>query len=175
MTNVIDSILLGKRVVFLHIGGNSPKQNTVIVDFEDIGPILSDAWHVDTSGYARCGVRPRSTGRVKYFHREIMGCGPTKKIDHRNGDTLDDRKINLRECTHIQNMMNTQVSKNNKSGFKGVSFDKPRNKWCSAIWSGYKKIHIGRFSTPEEAAIAYNAKAKELFGEFARLNHISNQ
>lgn len=172
MTDVMDSILRGDRVVFLHIGGNSPKQNTVIVDAEDMDVVLSFPWYVGTVGYACRGTTPRKTGKMLLLHRELLNADPSKKVDHRNGDTLDDRRINLRQCTHAQNISNQKLQKSNKSGYKGVHFDKSRQKWMSYVTKDRKVYHLGRFSTPEEAAMAYNKKALELFGEYARLNQI---
>lgn len=104
--------------------------------------------------------------KVTYLSREIMGNPKGKVVDHINGDTLDNRKVNLRICDHKDNLRNQKKSKNNKSGYKGVY--KARNKWRAEI----KDENIGTYNTKEEAALAYNQKAKKIFGEFARLNEI---
>jgi hypothetical protein len=64
--------------------------------------------------------------------------------------------------------------RNSTSKYKGVSFDSINNKWRSGIMINGKTIHLGRFNLEEEAAIAYNNKAIELFGEFAKINNIKN-
>ena len=67
------------------------------------------------------------------------------------------------------------VAKNNTSGYKGVYFNKKANKWMSYIRYNNKLINLGLFVNPIDAAIAYNNKALELFGEYARLNIIPEQ
>jgi len=94
------------------------------------------------------------------------------KYDHINRNRLDYRKENLRPCNKSQNMANSKISKRNSSGYKGVSFDPSRNNWRAVICKRGKYITIGRYNTKEEAAEAYNLKAKELFGKFANLNVI---
>jgi hypothetical protein len=94
-----------------------------------------------------------------------------KMIDHINHDTSDNRSCNLREVTPKQNMMNTRVRKNSKSGYKGVSFSKDKNKYRVQVINKF----VGYFKTSEEAAEAYNKKALELFGEYACLNVIKNK
>lgn len=90
------------------------------------------------------------------------------EVDHINGNRLDNRRENLRICTHAKNMVNRGVYKNNTSKFKGVSKHKGENKW-RAIVAGKQ---IGQFDTDIEAARAYNAKMIELHGEFAKLNPV---
>jgi hypothetical protein len=172
MTDIMNSILMGQRVAFLHIGGNSPKQNTVIVDYEDVGMVLSAPWYVGTVGYAVRGTVPRKTGKMLLLHRELLNTTSDKKVDHRNGDTLDDRRINLRECTHAQNISNQQRQKSNKSGYKGVYFNRRSKKWEANIAPNGKGIYLGRFENILDAAQAYNDAAIKYYGEFARLNKI---
>jgi hypothetical protein len=103
------------------------------------------------------------------MHRQIMDCPDDMVVDHINGDMLDNRRSNLRVCTSQQNRFNSLNRKGNKhSGFKGVHPN--RDKWRAIIMKDRKYIHIGNFLKPEDAARAYDAKAVELFGEFANLN-----
>ena len=90
--------------------------------------------------------------------------------DHINGDGLDNRKQNLRTCTHTENMRNRGKSKNNTSGFKGVSWHKRGKTWDAKIAHNKKLMHIGSFKDKEVAAKAYDRKAIELHGKFAKLN-----
>ena len=107
---------------------------------------------------------PRRTVRM---HRLLLGLTDQKiKIDHRDGNGLNNRRTNLRACTHAQNLWNTVAHANNTSGFKGVSWDKQSGRWKAQIRGDLKKKHIGYFSTPEEAYAAYCAAALELHGEF---------
>jgi len=88
-------------------------------------------------------------------------------VDHINQDKSDNRIENLRLGTRSQNKSNSKKHKDNRSGFKGVTYYKRYNKWMAQISHNYKKITIGYFDTPQEAHAAYKKKAIELFGEFA--------
>ena len=123
-------------------------------------------------------------GRKPLLHRLIMSriLGRELKrneiIDHINQNGLDNRRENLRLCTHSQNHANTEKLRGNfSSKFKGVYIRKDREHlgFYASIGSakgprGVKKQYLGRYPTEEEAARAYDKKAKELFGEFAYLN-----
>jgi hypothetical protein len=104
------------------------------------------------------------------LHRLIMNPPKGMMVDHINGDGLDNRRANLRVCTNAENGRNQRLSKNNKSGYKGVSWFKRDKKWRSKIKHEGKSRCIGLFDCPEKAARAYDAVAKELFGEYANLN-----
>ena len=99
---------------------------------------------------------------------------PKVCVDHINHDKLDNRRENLRLCTHAENMQNVPNYSRGKSKYKGVSFDdrKRVKKWRALIVFEKKQIYLGMHLTEEDAAIAYNEKATELFGEFACLNII---
>lgn len=85
-----------------------------------------------------------------------------------NGNTLDNRKQNLRICSNQENSFNKNKNSNNSSGYKGVYFDKERNKWRSAIQFNGKSIKSPkRYDTPEEAYEWYVQKSNELFGDFS--------
>lgn len=107
---------------------------------------------------------------------EDMGEKPTEKhqidrIDATKGYSKD----NCRWATPQQNIMNRRKTIKNKSGFKGVS-PRPSGRWRSAIRKNGKDYVLGNsFKTKEEAATAYDKKAKELFGEFANLNFPENK
>jgi hypothetical protein len=89
-------------------------------------------------------------------------------IDHRDGNPLNNRWDNLRLASHANNAANRKRLRTNRSGFMGVSFDRRRSKWTAQITKQGKRYFVGRFATPGEAHAAYVAKARELFGEFAR-------
>jgi hypothetical protein len=95
-------------------------------------------------------------------------------VDHKDGDSLNNRRSNLRLATSAQNAQNSSRHFSNKSGYKGVSFDKGRNCWRSEIMADRVTHRLGRFHTAEDAAIAYNHAALKFHGEFARFNPIDN-
>lgn len=97
----------------------------------------------------------------------VYGEWPSGEIDHRNGVRNDNRIGNLRVATRSQNVHNTRKRRNNQSGFKGVNFQPDCNKWRAAITFNGLIRHIGLFEDKADAAAAYLAEAKKLFGEFA--------
>jgi hypothetical protein len=99
---------------------------------------------------------------------------PKIKIDHKFGDTLDNRKQSLRLCTNDENRKNSKLNKNNTSGYKGVIWYKPYKKWRAEITIFYISKHLGYFKNKICAACAYNNAASKYFGEFARLNEVNN-
>jgi hypothetical protein len=90
------------------------------------------------------------------------------QVDHINGNGLDNRKENLRICSHSENQWNRTKYKNNKSGYKGVFFHSKTGHWEAGIRINGKREYLGVFNTPQEASLAYSRKAIELHGEFAR-------
>ena len=96
---------------------------------------------------------------------------PKIQIDHKNGDTFDNRKSNLRVCNNQKNSFNKNKNSNNTSGYKGVYFDKDRNKWRASIqFNGKSYKSPKRYNTPEEAYEWYKLKSDELFKEFSVFN-----
>lgn len=94
-------------------------------------------------------------------------------VDHRNTDSLDNRRANLRLATHSQNSCNSRRDKSNTySRYRGVSFSKRKQKWFAAIRANGKKMWLGYFETEIDAARAYDAAAKKYHGEYATLNFI---
>lgn len=108
------------------------------------------------------------------IHKIIMGDNEEYPlIDHRNGNTLDNRKDNLRFCTCQQNNMNRKSRKGSTSKYKGVSWSTKSKKWDVGIYVDKKTIHLGMYKSEDEAALVYNRAASFYFGEFARLNEVS--
>lgn len=102
-----------------------------------------------------------------YLHRLIMDAAKGTQVDHINRNPLDNRRRNLRLCTHAQNQWNVGARKNNLTGFKGVSWYKRQKKFLAQIKYNNKLVFIGLFDTVEDAANAYKKAAVKLHGEFA--------
>jgi hypothetical protein len=147
-----------------------------LVDDEDYDELNKYKWHahLDPETGQWCAVRnlPRINGKRKNIkmHRQIMGDPIGKSIDHKNHDRLDNRKSNLRICSHSQNNSNIHRYKNNTSGLIGVRWHKRDTKWEARISKDNKQINLGYFDDKFEAARVRDKKAKELHGEFATLN-----
>lgn len=108
-----------------------------------------------------------------WMHREVMNCPERLEVDHINRDRSDNRKINLRTCTDIQNQGNRWKSKHAKtSKYKGVYFCKKIQKFAAYGREGAKNRRLLTTASEDEAGRAYNRWAKEYFGEFALLNQI---
>ncbi len=140
-----------------------------IVDDDDYASVAAHRWHaVEIGGTVYAG---RKGATRVYLHRDIMGISDRKiLVDHKNMNGLDCRRSNLRVATKSQNMANRGPARNNKSGLKGVFFDKARGKWQASIGVQCRVYHLGRYHTKELAAAAYDAAAVRFFGEFARTN-----
>lgn len=114
--------------------------------------------------------RTRIGSRKVEMQRLLMGF-PSCEVDHADRNGLNNRRsTNLRLATSSQNKANRGLTKSNKSGFKGVFWDKNRGKWRAEIRYQRVKHYLGQFESPTEAAEAYRAAAQRLFGEFASVN-----
>lgn len=142
-------------------------QNKVAIVDDDMFEYLNQwKWSLGCDGYAfrlDYMVSPRKHINMS---RLIMRAQDGFQVDHINRDKLDNRRCNLRVCTQTQNRWNTGKRSHNTSKFKGVSFNKYHLRWEANICCNGRRIWLGRFATPEEASVAYQTKAKELFGEF---------
>lgn len=153
---------------------NGEKIGKTVIDTVDY-PLVEDyKWHLylskNKAKSERIYVQSRIEGKTIFLHQFLMGT--RDGTDHKDGDGLNNRRGNLRLCTSSQNSCNQKIGKRNSSGFKGVSFYLPTSKWSARIGYKGKGRYIGYFNSPEKAAKAYNDKAKELHGAFARLNKI---
>lgn len=139
--------------------GNLTKNGVVLCSFDK------------SSGYKRV----RYQGKWLLSHRviwEMFNGSFNHNIDHKNGDKLDNRIENLRPCNQSQNTINSSIRSDNTSGYKGVTWSKAANKWASQTMKDGKRVHVGVFENPKEAALAYNYKVLELFGEYGKFNEV---
>jgi hypothetical protein len=151
----------------------------VLVDSDDVEWIKQHAWRVQNTPQGMTYIRShKKVGREFKdwaLHRAIMehALGDSairgKLIDHKNGNTLDNRKQNLRVCDYLGSNANRR-SKNLANQTRGVSRSTCGPNWQATIKVNRKSIYLGMFPTPELAARAYDDAARRLHGEFARLN-----
>lgn len=152
------------KMILLSNGGET------LVDDDDYERLSTHKWYARTirgDTYV-CMANGKEKGRA--MHVFILGRKNGMVIDHQNRNRFDNQKLNLRFATGSQNGSNSKFRKNNTSGFKGVSFDKDANRFKASIAIKRKKISLGRFSDALDAALAYDAAAIRLFGEFACTN-----
>jgi len=140
-----------------------------IVDAEDYNRLSRYDWFAMNSRQT-CYAYRYSNGTILSMHREIMRAPKGLICDHKNHNGLDNRKCNLRLCTRKQNARNRQARTGCSSRYKGVYWSKRYKKWRARICFNGRRIHLGNFFDEKKAALAYDNKAVELFGEFAYLN-----
>lgn len=143
---------------------------------EDFDRVSKYKWRASVTRwgtYAVTWMRIEGKGRHVYLQRFLLGLPTDKLITFANGDRLDCRRENLKFTTRSKSQMGRLRRSNNKSGFKGVSFNKAAEKYKAYIKKNGKLHYLGLYATAKEAAAAYNEKAVELYGEFAGLNKIS--
>lgn len=132
-------------------------------------------WHLTSHGYVG---RTDPGGDRIYLHREVNRTPSGMQTDHIDGNRLRNTRENLRSGNDSQNGANQRKRSNTTSSrFKGVCFIASRgkrdtNRWVAYVTLNQKRHHLGHFVSEMDAALAYNIKAKELFGEFAKLNDL---
>lgn len=135
-----------------------------VVDDEDahLAKYTWQPWERDGAVYAQ-----RHKGRTtSTLHREVMGC-PPEIVDHRDGNTLDCRRSNLKKVTKSENMQNRSGARcDTSTGFLGVS--RCRGKFQASVQHQGKRHYLGVFNTPEEANLARLVKERELWGVHPR-------
>ena len=150
------------------------KDLVAVVDAVDYEAVSRHCWcplrhkdHQRTIIYAQANIEVNGEWRRVTLHRFILSAPIGSTVDHKDGDGLNCRRGNMRLATHGQNMQNSSVR---RGRFKGVSWHKKANKWVAQIMADCKHYYLGLFEREEHAAKAYDMAAKELHGEYAKLN-----
>lgn len=167
--------------VAIALSGRHGKGRFALVDAHFARVVSTHSWHLTPHGYAAYTERCSSSGSTTYVTRRlhrliahlahgIPMTGREIQVDHANRDKLDNRSANLRLTDFTGNNANRELLASNTSGRKGVSWDKESGRWKASIRYQRRLITLGRFIDLDEAARAYDAKARELFGELAVLN-----
>jgi hypothetical protein len=149
-----------------------------IVDVADYERLAKYKWFAIASErgfYAARMVKAKAGSRVKQkavrMHQVILDVPKGKIMDHINHNGLDNRRVNLRVATRRENTWNKRKQRGNcSSQYKGVTWLKSEGKWQARIVCKGRAIFIGYFDDEKAAARAYDAKAAELFGEYAAMN-----
>jgi hypothetical protein len=149
------------------IGYTSNTDKEFLFDLEDYDKIKEYYWFEEANGYIISPRRDNYKIKIR-LHRLIMNMQNLKlEVDHINRNKLDNRKENLRICTHSENSYNKNITENNNSGFIGVYWSKKDKSWYSQISYNKKHIHLGYTKTKEQAIINRLQAELKYFGEFA--------
>ncbi len=154
--------------VFL-IDSKTHGQWSVFVDTEDIPKIENYKWNLSYDAKNKKFLRVKAKINRKTISLHFLLTG-YKITDHIDMDIFNNRKSNLRECTIAENLRNRGKNKKNTSGYKGVYYDKKRNRWEAYIGFNNKQIFLGYYCILADAIMAYNNSAIKYHGEFANLN-----
>ncbi len=147
-----------------------------LVDPQDYPRFAKYKWHLAKSPTGSYAVRwqrclDNNTRKRIWMHRQVIHIPDNLLCDHINGNSLDNRKANLRPATVSQNLCNRKKRKSKtRSIYKGLEWDKTQRKWKARIQINKRKIYLGSFNSEIDAAHAYDRAAKKYHREFANLN-----
>ena len=152
--------------------------NSCLVDDDDYDFLNQFKWWCSDNGDGyKCARRTHpAAGKPDIrMHRMLTAAMPGDMVDHKDGNSLNNQRSNLRLCTRSQNTANSKPQESKKySNYRGVSVVKDRTKtrqyWTAQARKDGVLHHVGCFPTEEDAALAYDKKAVELHGEFAKIN-----
>lgn len=131
-----------------------------LISLEDIEHVKKYKWCLGGNGYVSC--------KKVLLHREVMGVNTKIIIDHINGNTLDNRRENLRLCNASQNAINAKLSVANTSGTKGVGYDSHKKKWTATIQINGKNKLLGRYENKDDAINKRLVAETEHYKEYVR-------
>lgn len=144
-----------------------------VIDAADAAEVGCHNWHVLLNpGKPTYAMRTQKRDGIKQtirMHRALLPTGEGIEVDHRDGDGLNNRRSNLRPATSAQQNYNQRIRRDNKSGYRGVSWYEPTQKWVVHIQMNGKAKYLGYFRCVTAAALAYAKAAAKLHGEFRRL------
>lgn len=148
------------------------KGMVTLIDEQDYERVSQYNWSA-TKHHDRWYVHRTAHGQAKkkiFLHRFILDAPEGLVVDHINGDSLDNRRSNLRLCSSSENGMNRGKTKLNTSGFKGIYLNKQTGRWVARIGINGRHIHLGTFDSREVAATVYDEAAQFCHREFAKTN-----
>lgn len=139
------------------------KGEEILIDEGDFEKVKKYSWCISKTGYPVANIN----GKATKLHRYLLNIEvPEVIVDHINRNKLDNRRNNLRTCTALENARNTTVSKNNKTGYLGISTT-PQGKYRARIMVNRKEIRLGNYDKIEDAIKARKQAEIKYFGQFA--------
>jgi hypothetical protein len=153
----------------IRLSGIRGKGKVAVISPEDFARVKQYKWHLDMNGYARCSWKHDGKRTTLCLHDFLITCPPDCRTEHINNDRLDNRRCNLRVVPKTNTNKNT-------SRYRGVCLKRNAvsRPWAAQITYKRKTLSLGYYATEEEAARAYDAKARELKGIRAKLNFPAN-
>lgn len=149
------------------------KGKVALVDDADFDWLNQWKWHCSVLGYAvRNALPSEKVKKTVRMHRVILGTPDGVDTDHIDGNKINNQRANLRQASRTENGRNRKSHARSSSAFKGVYWFKASKKWRAQIRVNKKLKDLGLFKLEIDAAKAYNAAAREHFGDFARLNEV---
>lgn len=157
--------------------GYTSKGEEFYFDLEDYDKIKNYCWLIDNNGYVSCTKRKNKKATHILMHKIIMNSLNNEDVDHINGveSRNDNRKFNLRKCTHQMNMCNYSKPKNNTSGVTGVSWDNTHMIWKAYITYKNRRINLGSFNDFNDAVRERLLAEKKYFGDYSAQKHLYKQ
>lgn len=149
---------------------NKGKKFSILVDSDDYEKLSKKKWFLLNGKYASRKELVGGKYQQVSMSRIITNCPKNMVVDHINGNTLDNRKKNLRVCTVKQNQMNRKPSNGSKSKYKGVHWYTAGKKWVASLCFHGEQITCGYFTDEIKAAKKYDQYASAIFGDYAYLN-----
>jgi hypothetical protein len=145
-----------------------------IIDEQDFAMLEPYKWYCYKSSSGALYAMSTIKGKVQRMHRFLLGMATNNhlQVDHLNHNTLDNRRCNLRVVSRAQNLQHRRGPQNFSSAYKGVGWHPCRRLWRVRIYDKGKRVEVGHFRDEVEAALAYDRKALEVYGEFAHLNFL---
>ena len=145
----------------------SIKGRDVIISPQDYNIVVSKKWQWAGSRRAYLYHHYREAGKRKciMLHRLILNAPKGVCVDHKDGNTFNNTRENLRLCSQSQNLQNRRARQN--THLKGITFRRDRNRWRARIKYNGKELYLGYYRTQEEAHAAYLEAARKYYGEFA--------
>lgn len=176
MSDGVTQFISSQETRLIPLSGKHGQGKFAIVDASDYDALSKYKWSICAGGYVGGKVWVGDYQKQVLIHRFIMKPPDELDTDHRNGNKLDNRRENLRNCPTQHNTWNRRKTKKpTSSRFAGVSFDKAEGKWNANIGYMGRQINLGLYDDEEYAARVRDGAAAVLFGEFAPPRNIPDK
>lgn len=162
-------VLFGDHAEIILTDTRGRERARAVIDLADVGEVSGHRWAASRAGhttYAKGYPAGRRGDGLVYLHRRLVAPGRSLVIDHINGDGLDNRRANLQAVTRRLNAHNQIKQPRNKSGHRGVHWDKLRGGWCAQVLDHGRRVALGRFDDLEEAARVAREARERLYENF---------